>query len=84
MQSSSPRHSPLLRLGLLLLTAGCFAACDRHPAVEVRRDYGHGSSHEKSYSNHSIDSTSGGKHFSDSAGVGTEKKGEAQPAAEKH
>ncbi len=76
----------LRRLLLLSLLPVGFAACDRHPAGEPPEAYGHGSSRAKSYTSHEIDSSSGSRHFSDSAGVQAEGKtgaapGESSPAA---
>lgn len=68
----------LRRLLLLSLLPAAFAACDRHPAGEAPEAYGHGSSREKSYNSHEIDSSNGTRHFSDSAGV--DEKGKAHSA----
>jgi hypothetical protein len=71
------RLSLPFRLALVVLTLGVFAACDRHDAVEVPKDYGHGSGNtEKSYRNHDIDSKKGSRSFSDTAGVDTDQKKE--------
>jgi hypothetical protein len=66
-------HSPDLRLFLrhavLLLALGTLlAACDRHSDAEVPDSYGHGSSHQKSYSDHQIDSRNHSASFSDTRG----------------
>lgn len=77
----SRRSLALRRFLLLSLLPVAFAACDRHPAGEAPEGYGHGSSHEISYSNHEIDSTNGTRHFSDSAGVDGKSKAAPAPAS---
>ncbi len=75
MHSPDSRFYPLvfLRHAALLLVLGCtlaaLAACDRHSATEVPESYGHGSSHEKSYSDHQIDSRPHSASFSDTRGI---------------
>jgi hypothetical protein len=65
----------------LLLGLGCLLdACDRHSAAEVPDSYGHGSSHEKSYSDHQIDSRNHSSSFSDTRGEDA-KAGPEVPAA---
>ena len=57
---------------------GLLAACDRHSATEVPESYGHGSSHQTSFTDHEIDSRKGTHSFSDTQGLQAD---EAKPAA---
>jgi hypothetical protein len=70
MHSPDPhRYRLVLRQMALLLAAGCLlAACDRHSDAEVPDSYGHGSSHQKSYTDHQIDSLKHSDSFSDTRG----------------
>ena len=71
MHSPDPRFSRLAVIrhaALLLALAGLLAACDRHSAAEVPDSYGHGSSHQKSYSDHQVDSRDHSSSFSDTRG----------------
>ncbi len=69
------------RAVLLLALGALLGACDRHSAGEAPESYGHGSSHEKSYSDHQIDSRDHSASFSDTHGVdGAPEAG--SPAAE--
>ena len=61
MRPPLPRFFLRFRPGFacaLLLAAGGLGACDRHSATEVPESYGHGSSHQRNYDNHRIDSHS--------------------------
>jgi hypothetical protein len=68
------------RAVLLLALGALLGACDRHSAGEAPEGYGHGSSHEKSYSDHQIDSRDHSSSFSDTRGVDAHETG--APAAE--
>ena len=88
MQLFSPRPFRRLTLGraaaVLALVCGS-AACDRHSAAELPESYGHGSSHQKSYTDHKADSRRDSNSFSDSQGIEVDEKGvppaERQPSA---
>jgi hypothetical protein len=82
MLSPDPRKTLLsVRHAALLLALGCLlAACDRHTADEVPESYGHGSSHQKSYTDHQIDSRDHSDSFSDTRGEFAHKSPEI-PAA---
>jgi hypothetical protein len=85
MHPPDPRPSliflrPAALAALLLGAGGLLAACDRHSAAEVPDSYGHGSSHEKSYSDHQIDSRNHSSSFSDTRGQDA-KEGPEVPAA---
>jgi hypothetical protein len=75
-QGTNPMHSPaprslrffLCHAALLLTLGGLLAACDRHSDTEVPDSYGHGSSHQKSYKDHQIDSLKNSSSFSDTRG----------------
>lgn len=56
------------RAVLLLALGALLGACDRHSAGEAPESYGHGSSHDKSYSDHQIDSRDHSSSFSDTRG----------------
>ena len=76
MHPPDPRSSPLavLRHAALLLALGCLlAACDRHSAADVPESYGHGSSHQKSYTDHQVDSLGHSASFSDTRGVNAQE-----------
>ena len=79
------RRLPLGRAAALAALLCVSAACDRHSAAEVPESYGHGSSHQKSDTDHMIDSRSGSKSFSDTQGIEVDDKGksprDAQPSA---
>ena len=83
MQAPVPSSSRITfrHFSLILLLGAALAACDRHSAVEVPESYGHGSSHEKSYSDHQTDSRSESRHFSDTQGTEEEaaEKSAAKP-----
>ena len=84
MQSSEPRFPWIasLRSAVLLLALGAlFGACDRHSDAEVPESYGHGSSHEKSYSDHQIDSRNHSASFSDTQGADAAPKQSAPTAS---
>jgi hypothetical protein len=84
MHSPRPRSSSfvVLRSAALLLSIGCLlAACDRHSATEVPESYGHGSSHEKSYSDHQVDSRNHSASFSDTRGEDAHEGPEVPPVA---
>ena len=70
MHSPDPRPSlAVFRHAALVLALGCLlAACDRHSAAEVPESYGHGSSHQKSYNDHQVDSRNHSASFSDTRG----------------
>jgi hypothetical protein len=71
------------RAVLLLALGALLGACDRHSAGEAPESYGHGSSHDKSYSDHQIDSRDHSASFSDTRGVNpsTEETGSPAPEA---
>ena len=83
MQSHSSTRRPLfslvLRASLLLTAAAALGACDRHSAEEAPENYGHGSSHERVYPDHKIDSSHDSKSFSDTAGTKDESAGDPSP-----
>ena len=87
MQPLSPRFSrraPLVHAVILLVLGGLLAACDRHSAAEVPESYGHGSSHQESFTDHQIDSRRDSRSFSDTQGIEVtkeEKPADAAPAA---
>ena len=64
-----PRRAPLVHALVVLALGGLLAACDRHSAAEVPESYGHGSSHESSYTDHQIDSRRDSRSFSDTQGI---------------
>lgn len=79
MRPLFPRSFPHFRPGfacVLLLAAGGLGACDRHSATEVPESYGHGSSHERNFDNHQIDSRPKSQSFSDTQGLPEESKAE--------
>lgn len=75
------RRLPLRHTAALLALACLCAACDRHSAAEVPESYGHGSSHQKSYTDHEVDSRRDSHSFSDTQGIEVDKEGHA-PASE--
>ena len=69
------RFPSLLRIGFscAVLAAVCLlGACDRHSAEEVPESYGHGSSRNRNFNNHAIDSENGTHSFSDTQGTAKE------------
>ncbi len=77
MQSLSPRfprRATLVHAVVVLGLGGLLAACDRHSAAEVPESYGHGSSHERSYTDHQIDSRRDSRSFSDTQGIEVTKE----------
>lgn len=84
LPTPSFRRLTLGRAAALLALAGAFAACDRHSAAELPESYGHGSSHEKSYTDHQSDSRRDSRSFSDTQGLDVNSEGQpatAQPTA---
>ena len=81
LPSRFPRLTPLGRAAALLALGCLLAACDRHSADEVPENYGHGSSHQKSFTEHTIDSRSGSRSFSDTQGLDVSKGEETAPSA---
>ena len=83
MQSLSPRsilRAPLVHACVLAVAGSLLVACDRHSAKEVPESYGHGSSHQTSYTDHEIDSRKGTRSFSDTQGIQEEQAESADEA----
>jgi hypothetical protein len=69
------------RAALLLALGALLGACDRHTAGEAPESYGHGSSHDKSYSDHQIDSRDHSASFSDTRGQDAAASESAAPTS---
>ena len=80
LPSLSSRLRPLGRAAAVLALGCLWAACDRHSAAEVPESYGHGSSHQKSYTDHQTDSLKNSHSFSDTQGLEVNADG-GPPAA---
>ena len=74
------RRLPLGHASSLLALVCLMAACDRHSATEVPESYGHGSSHQESYTDHQIDSRRDSRSFSDTQGIKVTKEGQPPSA----
>ncbi len=68
----------------MLALACAFAACDRHSAAEVPESYGHGSSHEKSYTDHQIRQPPGLAQLFGHAGLGGNQAKASPPTHSAH
>lgn len=73
------RPAPLGFAVALMASACLLAACDRHSAAELPESYGHGSSHQKSFTDHQPDSRNDSRSFSDTQGIETKEEGKSAP-----